>query len=412
MRLELMNKIKIVDRPCGTGKTTEILNSFEEDKKYLVIVPFLSEVERVKQGVKKNCNFHEPLTDGCYETKKQSLIDLALCGDNIVTTHKMFESLVDMARQGLFDDYHIIIDEVPEVLSVVDSLSKKSLNDIYINGGYLTVEQDGKVVPTQKWHEDNKDVSDTLSLKLYRKAVSESLYLVNESYFIWAMPKELLIKGCTVTIYTFKSSGSLLCKYLDKINIAYDIERNLSLEMQFLIDAKRLIHIEKIPLSISNLNFSYRNQTELLSDNSYRKKIVLYLKNLKQRKLADVSTEKIMITCVKKAWDSFANKGGFKKGSRLGNANWVANTTRGTNAYAHCSHAIYLYDQFIDPTKLRWLDFQNQKQFNEEYALTEFIQWLYRTRVRKGEPIWVYIPSKRMERIFRSWLYDTEAIAA
>lgn len=99
VRLELMNKIKIIDRPCGTGKTTEILNSFEEDKKYLVIVPFLSEVERVKQGVKKNCTFHEPLTDGCYETKKQSLIDLAMCGDNIVTTHKMFESLVDVAKQ-------------------------------------------------------------------------------------------------------------------------------------------------------------------------------------------------------------------------------------------------------------------------------------------------------------------------
>lgn len=412
VRLELMNKIKIIDRPCGTGKTTEILNSFEKDKKYLVIVPFLSEVERVKQGVKKNCNFHEPLTDGCYETKKQSLIDLAICGDNIVTTHKMFESLVDMARQGLFDDYHIIIDEVPEVLSVVDSLSKKSLNDIYINGGYLTVEQDGKVVPTQKWHEDNKDVSDTLSLKLYRKAVSESLYLVNESYFIWAMPKELLIKGCTVTIYTFKSSGSLLCKYLDKINIPYDVERNVSLEMQFLINAQRLIQIEDVPLSISKMRFSYANQTKQLSNTLYRKKIALYLKNLKQRKLADVCTVEIMITCVKEAWDNHKNKGGFRKGSRLGNANWVANTTRGTNAYAHCSHAIYLYDQHINPALLSWLKVENDVKFKEDYALTEFIQWLYRTRIRKGEPIWVYIPSKRMERIFRSWLYDTEAIAA
>lgn len=186
-----MKQIKIIDRPCGTGKTTEILNSFEEDKKYLVIVPFLSEVERVKQGVQKSCTFHEPLTDNSYESKKQSLIDLAICGNNIVTTHKMFESLVDVAKQGLFDDYHIIIDEVPEVLSVVDSLSKKSLNDIYIDGGYLTVEDDGKVIPTQKWHEDSKDVSDTLSLKLYRRAMCESLYLVNESYFIWAMPKEL-----------------------------------------------------------------------------------------------------------------------------------------------------------------------------------------------------------------------------
>ena len=70
-----MKQIKIIDRPCGTGKTTEILNSFEEDKKYLVIVPFLSEVERVKQSVQKSCTFYEPLTDNSYESKKQSLID-------------------------------------------------------------------------------------------------------------------------------------------------------------------------------------------------------------------------------------------------------------------------------------------------------------------------------------------------
>lgn len=295
-----MKKIKIIDRPCGTGKTTEILNSFEEDKKYLVIVPFLSEVERVKQGVQKSCTFHEPLTDNSYESKKQSLIDLAICGNNIVTTHKMFESLVDVAKQGLFDDYHIIIDEVPEVLSVVDSLSKKSLNDIYIDGGYLTVEDDGKVIPTQKWHEDSKDVSDTLSLKLYRRAMCESLYLVNESYFIWAMPKELLVKACTVTIYTFMSSGSLLCKYLDKLNVPYVRERNLGLERQFLINAQKLIHIEKVPSSISQMNFSYRHQTKKLSDASYGRKIALYLKNLKQRKLAHINTDQIMITCKKK----------------------------------------------------------------------------------------------------------------
>jgi len=160
------------------------------------------------------------------------------------------------------------------------------------------------------------------------------------------------------------------------------------------------------------MRFSYGNQTRQLSNTLYRKKIVLYLKNLKQRKLADVSRDEIMITCVKEAWDNHKNKGGFRKGSRLGNAYWVANTTRGTNAYAHCSHAIYLYDQHINPALLSWLNIENETKFKEDYALTEFIQWLYRTRVRKGEPIRVYIPSKRMERIFRSWLYDSEAIAA
>ena len=40
-----MNKvIKIEDYPCGSGKTTRMIENFKEDQKYLVILPLLSEV--------------------------------------------------------------------------------------------------------------------------------------------------------------------------------------------------------------------------------------------------------------------------------------------------------------------------------------------------------------------------------
>ena len=40
-----MNKvIKIEDYPCGSGKTTRMIENFKEDRKYLVILPLLSEV--------------------------------------------------------------------------------------------------------------------------------------------------------------------------------------------------------------------------------------------------------------------------------------------------------------------------------------------------------------------------------
>ena len=35
--------ITIKDYPCGSGKTTTMINSFKEDEKYLVILPDLSE---------------------------------------------------------------------------------------------------------------------------------------------------------------------------------------------------------------------------------------------------------------------------------------------------------------------------------------------------------------------------------
>ena len=45
--------IKIIDKPCGSGKTTAMINNFNNQDKYLVIVPLLSEVDRIVEGSKE-----------------------------------------------------------------------------------------------------------------------------------------------------------------------------------------------------------------------------------------------------------------------------------------------------------------------------------------------------------------------
>ena len=51
--------IKINDYPCGSGKTTRMIENFKEDKKYLVILPLLTEVNRVIEG-SKDIEFVQP----------------------------------------------------------------------------------------------------------------------------------------------------------------------------------------------------------------------------------------------------------------------------------------------------------------------------------------------------------------
>jgi len=89
-------------------------------------------------------------------------------------------------------------------------------------------------------------------------------------------------------------------------------------------------------------------------------------------------------------------------------SNWLPNTTRGTNDYSNCSHAIYLYEQNANPILLNWLDASNA-EFRSAYALTEVVQWLWRTRLRRGEPVIVYMPSKKMRELIQTWLYATKA---
>ena len=332
----MQSTVTIRDYPCGSGKTTSMIEGFCSHRKYLVIVPLLTEVNRVIEW-SKSIPFQQPhANDNDASTKTESLESMVVQGQNIATTHSLHERLVPLARRGLLSDYDIIIDEVPEVFRSVSSKSKVSIEEFYLNTGYMTVDtKTGLVRPTNKWWSMRDDVDDTLSTSILTYANTGCLYLLEGHLFIWAMPKELLTAGRTTTILTYKSNGSVLSSYLKKLDVPVEVANDNQLEEAF------------------------------------------------KRKAA----EYILITSAKDGWYKKGNEevaGPFASGSKLfQGANWVAKVTRGTNDYAHCSHLIYLYDQHKNPYVARWLE-NNTRSFDDAYALTELIQCVWRSRIRNG----------------------------
>ena len=146
-----------------------------------------------------------------------------------------------------------------------------------------------------------------------------------------------------------------------------------------------------------------------ISKSNYCRTVVNALKNLRGRQLKDVQAENILLTCAKDGWYKGGDKtaaGPFASGSKLfRGANWVAKITRGTNDYAHCSHLIYLYDQYMNPYVASWLE-DNSRAFDDAFALTELIRWVWRSRVRNGQSITLYLLSPRMRRLMEKWLSD------
>jgi len=395
------HKVQIIDRPCGTGKTNEILGSFKQGERYLVVVPLLSEVERViRRAV---VNFAQPLPGGENDTKSEHLLALLREGVNIVTTHKLFTEIASAASLGLLDDYHIIVDEVLDVVTTVEGKSALSFDQFYINNGYATEDEDGLITPTAKWDEDYREVSDTLDFRLYKLAKSQTLYRVDGKFFLWALPEALLRSGRSFAVYTYMAEGSLMLAYLRKIGVDFHHERSAE-EDAFRASARRLIDVRTIP-AIEGVPFSYSGQTESKGRKRRSELVGHALKNVKQRHMKGINMNDVIITCAKVNWfkSGTSNKAtGFAIGSRMLDANWLPNTTRGTNDYAHASVCIYLYDQFINPFIRRWLCME--RGADDRYALAELIQWVYRSRVRRGEPITLYLPSKRMRGLLYSWL--------
>ena len=172
----------------------------------------------------------------------------------------MYERLVPMVKAGLLDDYDIIIDEVPNVVKSVTSKSRTSIQEFYVDAGYMNVDVGtGLVRPTHKWRQNQDQVSDTLSPKILKYAESGCLYLQDGEMFIWALPKCILSAGNSVTVMTYKAEGSMLLSYLRKLGLSFEVSNDNHLEEDFRTKAAELITIEDIG-ALSKLRLTYSGQ--------------------------------------------------------------------------------------------------------------------------------------------------------
>ena len=413
----LKQPAKIIDRHCGSGKTNGLISSLSQNRRYLIVVPYLSEVQRVINGAaERGITIKEPCVASGFSNKREHLIEMAQSGVNICTTHAMYPLLAEAAHNGVFSDYTIIIDEVVEtVKSLNKTPNKATWQTVYLGDGYATVDEaTGQVSPTEKWHSNYEQVSDAIWSELYHAAKSGTLYAHQNDTLVWALPQQILKAGCELIVYTYQSQGSMMVAYFKRVGIDFEIDTDDQLDEAFRRNAKKLINV-KLLKGLTALKFSYSGQVSMNEKGA--QKVARTLNNLAKRDLksSEVDRHDIIVTCIKARWfqegksfddlkmtDQKARAGEFSKGSGLFHCNWLPNTTRGSNNWSNCSHVIYLYDQHPSPSVKSWLGMKGDWQ--DRYALSEAIQLIWRSRIRRGEPITVYFASERMYALFTEWL--------
>ena len=405
--------LTIVDYPCGLGKTNALLSILEArpDLLVLVVVQTLSEVDRIISSVPKGRIYAPEGPGSLHRTKGEQLEPLVHAGRSIVITHNLYERAGILANQGAFSSYQVIIDEVPNAVSVSDLvLDPVSFKEFYIDPGYFSLREGGLVVMTYKGDDEEARLKQALDERLISNIRSGRLYYDGKKHFIQTIPTSLFTHADSVTVLTFLSEGSLFLKFLEKHQIDYRVLRSSKCNQEFQQRARENLKIHRMP-SLDKVSFGYSKQTSYKPKSKEVGSIRNALKNLKQRDLVGVDLKNLIITCAKQNW--FHRSGSsyneakpslFSIDSRMfKGANWLPNTTRGTNDYLHCTHAIYLYEQNANPILLNWLN-ANDAQFKSDYSLTEMVQWIWRTRLRRGEPVHVYMPSKRMRGLLQAWL--------
>ena len=108
-------------------------------------------------------------------------------------------------------------------------------------------------------------------------------------------------------------------------------------------------------------------------------------------------------------WTTLKDKKEFLKGKGY-TKGFLSLNARSTNKYKDRTVLIYLYNKYINPI---YEDLFNaiggyigvRSQLDEElYALSELVQWMFRSAIREKKDVYLYLPSYRMrEQILKNF---------
>ena len=102
-------------------------------------------------------------------------------------------------------------------------------------------------------------------------------------------------------------------------------------------------------------------------------------------------------------WTTFKEYKGLIKGKGY-TKGFVSLSTRATNEYIDKSSIAYLSNRYLNPIIKNFFINYGIEIDEDGYALSEIIQFLFRSKIRNGEEINVYIPNIRMRNILKKWI--------
>jgi len=89
---------------------------------------------------------------------------------------------------------------------------------------------------------------------------------------------------------------------------------------------------------------------------------------------------------------------------------FLAMNSKATNLYARKTAVAYPVNIYPRPEISSFFDCNLEKhdgkQFQDLHALSTMIQFIWRSCIRNGLPINVYVPAKRMRDLLQDWLND------
>lgn len=401
--------IEVLDSLMGSGKTTQVIKWMEEhhEEKYIYVSPLLSEVGdggRLSQAVSR-ISFSYPTTED-HDTKSEHLLELLSNGENIACTHSLYMSLTNEHLDLVeYHGYTVVIDEE---INVIEGFDKYSIDDykwLYSNEKVSVDPHDGML----SWVCDQPVGKAHKYYMLKQYCDSQCLYVAKRSnvMMVTQLPIRLMTVAKRVVILTYMFEGNILDRFLKLKGVEskpFEEVQVVDVSKDSIRDLIELVE-PKVDLSISTgLSSSWykrASQAQLDVVGKYIRSVAMKYK---------ATPDDLMYTIPKERHVGSKNlvkpKGYYRKRNEDGSWSycWLPVQTRATNDYADKSVLVHCYDRYPMVSVESYLQDYGYPISREVFALSEMLQWVWRSRIRKGEKIVLAIASKRMYSLFKDWL--------
>lgn len=408
----MTKKIEVLDKIMGSGKTTAVLEWCESqpEKSFMYVTPLLSESEgRVVEACKES-KFIAPNTEN-HRTKGLHLLDLLQSGVNVSITHEMYSSLKDTHLFWIKQNGYIVI--LDEEVSFIEPFGLYTPDDFtYLKKlEQIKVQEDGKLV----WIGDEIG-DDTRYTKLANMCRLGMIYQAkrSETTFVTQLPMDLITCAERVILITYLFKGSVMDTFVrmkgvevvdfTEVVVHEDSKEKLRNLIEFVGEKQASDWVSE---SLSSSWYKTANQAKLTKLGKTIRAVGNAVKVTKDDMLwctpSAVARPKTKTAKKVSPQGYAAGKGDIQDG--IADGCFLPCSSRATNAYRNRSVMMHCYNRFPHVTVTSFLQDYGATVDNNQFALSELVQWVWRSQIRDGKPIKLCILSKRMRKIFQDWLY-------
>ncbi|WP_028546238.1 hypothetical protein [Paenibacillus taiwanensis] len=396
-----MEKMTVIDSIMGSGKTSwaiQHINDSPAEKRFIFITPFLDEIARVIDSVSSR-KFVQPDNDNAEGRKMYDLKQLVRSGADICASHSLFRTADDELIELLTEaKYTLILDETMDVIERVNI--KKHDIEALVSSEYIQIEGNRVV-----WIFD--EYSSLRFRDIKELAQAGNLFVYRDTFMVWTFPPRIFSTFDEVYTMTYMFEGQLQRYYFDLYGIEYeyksvtkDAAGNYELCEYDTAKENRSDLLQLIELHEGKLNDVAKSSTALSTSwlgkasggviTQLNRNLYTFLRNHCKAKANEI------------IWTTLKDYQHSLQGRGFANS-FLACNARATNDYADRWALAYLYNRYMNPQERAFFEENGVTVNQNALAVSDLLQWVWRSRIRRGEPIKLYLPSSRMRSLLLAW---------